>query len=202
MKCSENPLTEGLSVRGPLTGRHGRDGVGRRYDGRLPIPARDRPHLPKGYISAAPTGMLTWTAAERILKTFSYLWIATTAEDGRPHLVQQWGVWVDATLWFEGSVRTRWAKNLARDPRLGFGVQSGDRAVYGDAIVDIVPGVDRTIATKIARQYATKYGPTFAYRPKAEQYQTGHLFRARPEKLIAFDVKKFNTSAARFTFSG
>ncbi len=146
--------------------------------------------------------MLTWTAAERILKTFPYLWIATTDDDGRPHLVQQWGVWVDATLWFEGSVRTRWARNLARDPRLGFGVQTGDRAVYGDAIVDVVPGVDRTLATKIARRYAAKYGPTFKYRPKPDQYEKGPIFRARPEKLVAFDVKKFNTSAARFTFSG
>ena len=51
--------------------------------------------------------------------------------DGRPHLVQQWGVWVDGTLYFEGK---------------------------------------------------------------------GQVFRARSEKLIAFDVKKFSTSAAPFSF--
>jgi hypothetical protein len=79
-------------------------------------------------------------------------------------------------------------------------MQNGDRAVYGDAIVDVVRGVDRKLATKIARQYASKYGRTFKYRPKPEQYEKGHVFRARPEKLIAFDVKKFNTSAARFTW--
>jgi hypothetical protein len=146
--------------------------------------------------------MLTWTATERILKTFPYLWIATVDADGRPHLVQQWGVWVDNTLYFEGSDRTRWARNLARDPRLGFGMQNGDRAVYGDAIVDLVRGPEHKLAVKIAKQYAAKYGPGFKYRPKPEQYETGHVFRGRPEKLIAFDVKKFNTSAARFTFSG
>jgi hypothetical protein len=146
--------------------------------------------------------MLTWVATERILKTFPYLWIATVDADGRPHLVQQWGVWVDNTLYFEGSDRTRWARNLARDPRLGFGMQNGDRAVYGDAIVDLVRGPEHKLAVKIAKQYAAKYGPGFKYRPKPEQYETGHVFRGRPEKLIAFDVKKFNTSAARFTFSG
>jgi hypothetical protein len=166
----------------------------------VPTPSRDRPRLPKGYIKAEPTGMLTWTATERILKTFPYLWIATVNDDGRPHLVQQWGVWVDRTLYFEGSDRTRWARNLARDPRLGFGMETGDRAVYGEAIVDLVHGVDRKLATKIAKQYGTKYGRSFKYRPKAEQYERGHVFRARPEKLIAFDVKKFETSAARFTF--
>lgn len=164
-------------------------------------PARDRPQLPKGYISSAPKGMLTWSAVERILRTFPYLWISTTDADGRPHLVQQWGAWVEGVLYFEGSDRTRWARNLQRDPRLAFGVQSADQAAYGEAVVDIVRGVDRKLATKIAKQYAAKYGSGFEYRPEPEQYQKGHVFRARPTKLIAFDVKRFNTSAARFTFS-
>ena len=165
-------------------------------------PTRDRPQLPKGYISTAARGMLTWTAVLRILRTFQYLWIATTDADGRPHLVQQWGVWVDSTLYFEGSDRTRWAKNLSRDPRLAFGMQTADRAVYGQAVVDTVRGVERQLAVKIATQYGAKYGRGFTYRPKPEQYEKGHVFRARPEKLIAFDVKEFNTSAARFTFHG
>jgi hypothetical protein len=164
-------------------------------------PKRDRPQLPKGYISRGPKGMLTWTAVERILRTFPYLWIATTDADGRPHLVQQWGVWVDGVLYFEGSDRTRWARNLARDPRLAFGVQAADRAAYGQARVDVVRGVDHKLATKIAKQYTAKYARGFKYRPKPEQYETGHIFRARPAKLIAFDVKKFNTSAARFSFT-
>ena len=80
-------------------------------------------------------------------------------------------------------------------------MQTGDKAVYGEASVDIVRGPDRRLATKIAKQYGAKYGKGFKYRPKPEQYEKGHVFRARPEKLIAFDVKKFNTSAARFTFA-
>ena len=163
-------------------------------------PTRDRPQLPKGYIKTTPKGMLTWVAAKKILTTFPYLWIATTNDDGKPHLVQQWGVWVDDVLYFEGSERTRWAKNLSRDPRLSFGMQAADRAVYGDAIVDVVRGPDHKLAVKIAKQYAAKYGRGFKYRPKPEQYEKGHVFRARPRKMIAFDVKKFETSAARFTF--
>jgi hypothetical protein len=166
----------------------------------MPDPKRDRPQLPKGYISTAPKGMLTWTAAKKILTTFPYLWIGTTDEDGRPHMVQQWGVWIDDVLYFEGSDRTRWARNLARDPRLAFGVNVGDKAAYGEATVDVVRGPDRKLATKIAKQYAAKYGRTFKYRPKPEQYEKGYVFRARPQKLIAFDVRKFNSSAARFTF--
>ncbi len=166
----------------------------------MAAPKRDRPNLPKGYISTAPKGMLTWPAAEKILKTAPYIWIATTNEDGAPHLVQSWGVWVEGNVFFEGSDKTRWAKNLAREPRIGFGFQTGDLAAYGEATAEIVRNPDHKLAMKVAKAYAARYAKKFKYRPKAADYEKGHFFRARPIKLIAFDVKKFNASAARFTF--
>ena len=53
----------------------------------------------------------------------------------------------------------------------------------------------------MAAQYGAKYGRGFTYRPKAGQYISGNVFSVRPEKLFAFDVKLFNTSATRFTFA-
>ena len=145
--------------------------------------------------------MLSWSAVEKLLLGAPYFWIATTSDDGAPHLVQQWGVWIDQQLWFEGSERTRWARNLARDPRISFGMQTGNNATYGDGTAEVVRAVPLPLARRIAAQYGAKYGPGFKYRPKAEQYNTGHAFRVRPGKLIAFDVKKFNSSATRFTFA-
>jgi hypothetical protein len=109
-------------------------------------------------------------------------------------------VWIDQQLFFEGSERTKWGRNLARDQRIGFGMQDGHNAAYGNGVADVIRGVPTALARRIAAQYGAKYGATFKYRPKAEQYATGHVFRVKPEKLIAFDVKKFNTSATRFTF--
>lgn len=164
-------------------------------------PRRDRPQLPSGYITRSSEGMLTWASVRRMLRAAPYLWLATTNADGSPHLVQQWCAWVDDTLYFEGSDATRWARNLARDPRIGFGFQVEDRSAYGEAVVDVARGLDRPTARKIARQYATKYGQRFEYRPVAEQYEQGPVFRARPTKVIAFDVTRFSTSATRFTFT-
>lgn len=167
----------------------------------MKAPSRDRPKLPKGYITTGPKGMLTWSAVEKLLRTAPYFWIATTSADGRPHLIQTWAVWIDQQLWFEGSERTAWARNLARDPRISFGMQSANDAAYGDGIAEFVRGAPAPLARRIAAQYGAKYGPGFKYRPKAEQYITGTTYCVRPEKLIAFDVKKFNTSATRFTFA-
>lgn len=166
----------------------------------MATPKRDRPQLPTGYITRAPQGMITWTSVQRMLRSARYLWIATTGADGSPHLVQQWCARIDETLYFEGSAETLWARNLARDPRLGFGVQVGDRSAYGEAVVDIARGLERAVAARIARQYAAKYGSEFGYRPAVEQYLNGPIFRAHPTKIIAFDVHRFNTSATRFTF--
>ena len=166
----------------------------------MATPKRDRPQLPPGYITRAPTGMLAWSSVQRMLRTARYLWISTTGADGAPHLVEQWCAWVEDTLYFEGSDRTRWARNLARDRRLAFGVQVGDRAAYGQAVVDVARGLERAVAAKIARQYAAKYAADFDYSPPVEQYVNGPIFRAHPKKLIAFDVRRFNTSATRFTF--
>jgi len=144
--------------------------------------------------------MLDWTDAERILRSGRFYWISTTDGDGRPHLVQQWGAWVGEHLYFEGSERTRWARNLARDPRVAFGTQSGTRAAYGHGTVDVVRGVEPDVARRIASQYAAKYGRTYDYRPKPVQYEKGTVFRATPAKIIAFDVKHFTVSGTRFTF--
>src|SRR6266571_301624 len=63
------------------------------------------------------------------------------------------------------------------------GARSADRVVYGEALVDIVRGPDHRLATQIAKAYAAKYGRKFDYRPKPDQYEKGHVFRARPVKL-------------------
>ena len=144
--------------------------------------------------------MLAWSDVEAILRNGRYYWISTTDADGRPHLVQQWGAWVDDRLYFEGSERTHWAQNLARDARVAFGTQTGSRALFGQGTVDVVRGVDFGLSKRIAGQYTRKYGRTFDYRPKPDQYAKGHVFRATPSKIIAFDVKHFTTSGTRFTF--
>ncbi|MEP6693007.1 MAG: pyridoxamine 5'-phosphate oxidase family protein [Chloroflexota bacterium] len=144
--------------------------------------------------------MLEWKDVESILRNGRYWWISTTDADGRPHLVQQWAAWVEDNLYFEGSERTHWAQNLARDARVAFGTQTGTRALFGQGSVDVVRGVEPKLAKLIAAQYARKYGRTFDYRPKPKQYEKGHVFRATPSKIIAFDVKHFTASGTRFTF--
>ena len=143
--------------------------------------------------------MLAWSDVEKILTGGRYYWISTTDADGRPHLVQQWGAWVEGRLYFEGSERTHWRRTLPAI-RASRSARRSERALFGQGTVGVVRGVDAATAKRIAGQYATKYGRTFDYRPEAQKYEKGPVFRTRPSKIIAFDVKRFNASGTRFTF--
>lgn len=69
-----------------------------------------------------------------------------------------------------------------------------------EGTADVVRGVERSLAEKIVRQYRTKYGRTYAYRPTPEQYEKGHAFRVTASKIVVFDLHAFAESATRFTF--
>jgi hypothetical protein len=163
-------------------------------------PKSDRPRLPPGYLSAkGRAGMVAWQRAEELLERAQGFWLATTNADGRPHLVQQWGAWVDAQLYFEGSPDTRWARNLARDPRCAVSVEHGSEVVILEGTVERGHRPPRPVAEAIAKTYGRKYGRVYGYRPKPEQYDEGlHLFR--PTVGFAWDVRTFGKSLTRFAF--
>src|SRR5688500_5507460 len=69
---------------------------------RMPAdPTRARPRFAPSYgISADEEGMLDWSwAAERLAASRAY-WIATTRDDGSPHVAPVWGLWHDDAVVF------------------------------------------------------------------------------------------------------
>ena len=64
-------------------------------------------------------GALRWISVRRILEGALRYWIATSSRDDGPHVIQQWAAWVDDTLYFGGSDKTRWSRHLRLDPRRG-----------------------------------------------------------------------------------
>lgn len=58
-----------------------------------------------------------------------------------------WGVWVDGTLHVGGGERTRWARNLAADPRLAVHRESGESVVTVEGRADRVDGETADSAT-------------------------------------------------------
>src|SRR5215217_6280183 len=79
-------------------------------------------------------------------------WLATTNDDGSPHVTGVGALWVSGTVYFTSGEKTRKGKNLARDPRcsLSLSTDEFDLVVDGDAaLVD-----DAEVVADTARRWA------------------------------------------------
>lgn len=154
-------------------------------------PIRERARAPKGYgFSTSPVGMLEWSRVESALAEADVLWLGTVRPDGGPHMTSIWGVWVDEHLFFEGGDDTRWARNLAADPRLGFGVASNGLHISGRG------AVVKAAAGPAFAAVADAYGAKYQYRPQEDRFN-----RVDPEVVIALDLgslEAFASSPTRF----
>jgi hypothetical protein len=163
-------------------------------------PRTDRGVMPEGYRTTGPKGMIPWEKTRALLTAASSYWLVTVDADGKPHLVGQWGAWIGDRWYFEGSVETRWSRNLTREPRIAMGAERGTAAVMVEGRAERVTGVDRETAVAITRQYGRKYGRLFDYRPKPEQWQDGGGYVLVPTKIFTWDVRGFPRTVTRYRF--
>lgn len=145
--------------------------------------------------------MVRWSRAVALLEGASGYWLSTTDTDGAPHLVQQWGAWVGGRWYFEGSPATRWARNLARDPRAVMSVERGSEIVIVYGTVTLGARPDRAVLEDISRAYARKYARGYRYKPTADQFADRGINALLPSKALSWDVKTFGTSPTRFLFA-
>jgi hypothetical protein len=143
-----------------------------------PVPGR--PIAPDLYpFPDDPERWLPWSRVERRLEAARNYWLATASASGVPHATPVWGVWLDTTLYFDGPPTTRWARNLAQNPRLTMHLESGEDVVIVEGRVDdLVTDVD--LAGRIVMAWNKKYGRL------APQPSTTGLFRLRPRSARAW----------------
>jgi hypothetical protein len=153
----------------------------------------ERPTAPSGYgYSTEAKGMLEWDAVRDALAAATLYWIGSSRPDGSPHLHPIWGGWVGEHLYFEGGPTTRWAKNLANDPRVSFGVESKGLHINGRGTVLKGPAGDDFKAL------VKNYGGKYEYKPQSDDFYVVH-----PTVLVALNMssmESFATSPTRFRF--
>ena len=162
-------------------------------------PRRDRPVLPASYsVPKGDRGMTAWEGARAMLERARGYWLATIGAHGAPHVVQQWGAWVDGRLYWEGGRTTRWAKNLARDPRVAVTVERAGLAIMVEGRATFAKP-EPSLARKIVAGYGAK--PYLGYVPSPKNWSAHGLPALEPTKVFAWKYMDFVSSATRFTFS-
>jgi PPOX class probable F420-dependent enzyme len=128
-------------------------------------PVADRPWMPGyGTLPAGEgTGLLPWSWAVERLEAAHDFWLATAWPDGRPHVMPVWAVWWNDGLWFSSGLRSRKARNLARDPRCTLTTDDARNPVVVDGSAERIVDLDlrRGFIDATNEKYDTTYTVDF-----------------------------------------
>jgi nitroimidazol reductase NimA-like FMN-containing flavoprotein (pyridoxamine 5'-phosphate oxidase superfamily) len=159
-------------------------------------PKVTRPRFPPGYVDH-PSGHVAWSWVEARLVEAAHYWLCTVRPDGRPHAIPRWAVWVDGSIYFDGSPETRHARNLAGNPQVVVHLESGEQAVMLEGQARAVPQPEAGLAARVAAAYRVKYGP-LGYAPDPDQWDKGGLFEVVPQVILAWT--RFSDDPTKFSF--
>lgn len=160
-------------------------------------PTADRPRIPAEYgIPTSTKDLLAWSHLEERLVAATVYWIATSGPGGVPRVRPLDGLWHSGVLYVGGSPKTRWARDLAENPRVSVHLDDGSDAVILEGEAELLEhGVDDDLAVTLANLSNAKY-PQYGMTP--EMYRGPGPFAIRPR--VAFGWTSFPKDVTRFRF--
>ncbi|HWF81524.1 MAG TPA: pyridoxamine 5'-phosphate oxidase family protein [Streptosporangiaceae bacterium] len=160
-------------------------------------PHADRPQMP-GYGVRPPlegTGLLPWSwALERLASSHDY-WLATANQDGEPHLMPVWAVWMADALWFSCANGSRKTRNLRADGRCSLATDDAAAPVVVQGVAEVISDIAELHRLLDAEN--TKYGTSYGIDMLDPAMNT--CFKVRPIKVIGLDTADFTGSPTRWT---
>jgi hypothetical protein len=133
---------------------------------------------------------------ERLSSAKNY-WLCSVRPNGRPHSVSKWGAWVGGKPYFDGSLETRHARNIALNPHVVLHLESGDAAVIVEGLAHPLAKPPQGLASKVAVAYRAKYAAA-GYAPDAHQWDNGGLFEVTPRTVLSWTT--FKDDPTKFVF--
>lgn len=155
-------------------------------------PRAERPHMPGYGLPKGRKGLLTWAWAQRRLTRSRNYWLITVRPNGRPHAMLVWGLWLDGAFYFSTGVKSRKARNLARNPRCVVGSERADQAVVVEGVAK--EAKDEKVLARLARPYHAKY------KPWKLDPELGPVYAVRPRLAFGLHEKRFASAATRWRF--
>jgi hypothetical protein len=152
---------------------------------KLPIPEAIPPHnIPHYGLPETKEKLLSWEFVSQQMSNARYFWIATSNQE-YPHTIPVWGLWHAERVFFDGSLKTKWARNLAKNPNIVVHLPGAEQVV-------IINGYIKTRKTdsdtfdwkKLDTLYQKKYD-TKSYREP--------FFVVHPRKVLAWDAANLGT---------
>jgi hypothetical protein len=161
-------------------------------------PAASRPWMPGyGTLPAGQgTGLLPWSWAEHRLSVSHDYWLATVWPDGRPHVMPVWGLWLDGSLWFSSSRRSRKARNLLADGRCAVTTDRAHEPVMLEGVAQVV--VDPARLAEVLAAENAKYGTDYGI--ELFDPAVNATFRIVPVWAFGLEESDFSGSPTKWVF--
>ncbi len=161
------------------------------------MPEPSRPDVPPDYgipQHLSESAATAWHSARERLASARNYWVGTVRQDGRPHAMPVWGLWMDEAFWFATSRQSRKGKNLAANPHLVVHLESGDDAVIAEGVAEEV-----TDASSLAR-FADAYESKYQFRPDTRN-PAQVVYVVQPRLAFTWQESDFVESATRWRFT-
>lgn len=156
------------------------------------MPTAERPGIVAGYgIATGADGLMDWAWADAQLAASRNYWIATTRDDGHPHVAPIWAVWLDGALWFGTDTQSVKGRNLAARPDCSVHLESGDDVVIIEGRVE-----EATITEDVNDAYHAKYDVRLTDVPGEST-----MYRLRPHVALGWLEKDYPNTATRWRFA-
>jgi PPOX class probable F420-dependent enzyme len=151
----------------------------------------ERPSMPADYgIATGDEGHLPWSWVEELLVAARSYWVCTTRDDGRPHAMPVWGLWLGDRLQFSTDPTSLKGRNLTARPDIVVHLESGDDVV-------VIEGRVTPMQSDRVGAFCDAYDEKYAYRPQPDNPAYG-LYELAPDRVLAWREADFPTSATRF----
>jgi nitroimidazol reductase NimA-like FMN-containing flavoprotein (pyridoxamine 5'-phosphate oxidase superfamily) len=155
-----------------------------------------RPKFPPGYVDN-PTSEVPWDYVAQQLTESKNYWLCSVYPNGRPHVIPRWAVFVDGKIYYDGSPKTRHARNILENPRVSVHLESGDRVVILEGTAQPAAKPSPELAQKLAQAYRAKYS-AHGYAPEPDQWDGGGLYIFTIQKTLAWT--NFLVDPTKFVF--
>lgn len=145
-----------------------------------------------GYgIEEGRKNLLSWKWAEEVLSTTQNYYLATTRQDGRPHVMPIWGLWMSGQFYFSTGRDSVKARNMSSNPNCVLCAGDAGECAILEGIVEVIE--DRATLKKFAKLYLKKY-----------KYDVSDMnqpvFRIRPQVVFGQIEKTYTQTATRWRF--
>ncbi len=147
---------------------------------KLIIPEKSIPKFIDDYnLPQSDENLLNWEFLDKQMSDAKYYWIVTSNHKNVPHTVPIWGLWYENRIFFGGSPKTKWVRNLKESPNVSLHLPDAE-------IVCIIEGMaifleDDDIDEKTWDILDTKY------REKYQQFHGSPYIFIEPSKILTWN---------------